>query len=138
MNYLIIPLYISYLFLQFSVLLFLENAFILDRHNLNEVYHVALPVVEHTSGEGRTCVQIVLTDEFEQFLATNAVLYESKFNHIHITEVVERVVWIIDVSHTTTHTSSEVATGLTQHYHTTASHILTAVVACTLDDRDGT
>ena len=83
-------------------------------------------------------MQVVLTDEFEQLLARYRVLYQRELHHIHITEVVEGMVGVVDVGHTTTHTSGEVTTCLTQHNHASASHILAAMVASTLDDSDGT
>ena len=48
------------------------------------------------------------------------------------------MVRVIDVCHTTTHTSGEVTARLAEYYHTTACHILTTVIACTLDDGNGT
>ena len=41
-------------------------------------------------------MQIVLTDKLEQLLARDAVFHQRKFYHIHITEVVEGVVWVVD------------------------------------------
>ena len=48
------------------------------------------------------------------------------------------MVGVVDVGHTTTHASSEVTTGLAQHNHASASHILAAVVASTFNHSDGT
>ena len=45
---------------------------------------------------------------------------------------------IVHVGHTTTHTSGEVAPRLTQYYHATACHILTAMVTSTFNHSDGT
>ena len=87
--------------------------------------------------EGRARVQIVLTDELQEFLTRYGVLHQRELHHIHITEVVEGVVKIIDVSHATTHTCGEVTTRLAEYHHTTACHILTTVIACALDDGNG-
>ena len=83
-------------------------------------------------------MEVVLTDELKQFFARNTVLNKAKLYHIHVTEVVEVVRGVVDVGHTTTHTSSKVAACLTEHNHASASHIFTAVVASTLDDGNGT
>ena len=83
-------------------------------------------------------MEVVLTDQFQQFLAADTVLDESQFHHIHVTEVVERMVLVIDVGHTATHTGCEVTARLTEHHHATTSHIFTAVIASALDDGDGT
>ncbi len=73
-----------------------------------------------------------------QLLAIGAVLHEVDLHHIHVAEVVEVVVLVPYVGDTTTHTSGEVTASLTEHYHTTARHVLAAVVAGTLDDGYGT
>ena len=119
-------------------LLFFKHAFVLDGDDLDEVFDVTMPVVEHTACEGRARVQVVLTDQFKQLLTTDTILDQREFHHIHITEVVERVVRVIDVCHATTHTSREVSSCLTQHDNASTSHILTAMVAGALDDCDGT
>ena len=124
--------------MQARHLLFFEHAFVLDRHNLDKVLDVAVPVVEHTSCQGRACVQIVLTNQLQQFFARYAVLNQREFNHIHVAEVVECVIGVVNIGHATTHTGSKVSACLTQHYHTSASHILAAVVAGTFNHSDGT
>ena len=83
-------------------------------------------------------MEIVLTDEFEEFLAAHGVLHEREFHHVHVAEVVECVVFVIHVSHTATHACSEVSASLAKHHHTAACHVLAAVVACTFHHSDGT
>ena len=119
-------------------MLLLEYSLVFDWHYLDEVLYVVVPVVEHGAGELTACVEVVLANQLVQLLAIGAVLYEVDLHHVHVTEVVEVVVLVPYVCDTTTHTSGEVASGLTEHYHTTASHIFTAVVAGTLDNGDGT
>ena len=97
-----------------------------------------MPVVEHTPCEGTACVQIVLADELEQFLPRNTVLYERELYHIHITEVVEGMIRVVDVCDAATHAGSEVAPSLAQYHHTATSHILATVVAGTFNHGDGT
>ena len=80
--------------------LLFEYALILDGHYLNEVLDVTVPVVEHATCKGRTGMQIVLTDEFEQFLTRDTVLYQRELHHIHVAEIVEGVLRVIDVGHT--------------------------------------
>ena len=82
-------------------------------------------------------MQVMLADELEQLLAAHGVLDEREFHHVHVAEIVERVVLVIDVGDTTTHTCGEVAAGLAEHDHATAGHVFAAVVAGTLDDGDG-
>ena len=66
---LVVSLDVCYLLLELFVLLFLKNTLVLDGHYLNEVLDVTVSVVEHAACQGRTCVQVVLTDELEQFFA---------------------------------------------------------------------
>ena len=134
---LIISLNVRNFLMQACHLLFFEHALVLDGHYLDEVLDVTMPVVEHTTSEGRACVQIVLTDELEQFLARNRVLNQRELHHIHVAEVVERMVRVVDVGHTARHSCGEVAARLSEHHHATAGHVLAAVVASTLDDGDG-
>ena len=61
--------------MQTGHLLLFEHPFVLDGYYLDEVFDIAMPVVEHTPCEGTACVQIVLADELEQFLPRNTVLY---------------------------------------------------------------
>ena len=42
---------------------------VFGKDNLDEVVYVALPVIEHTTSKSRACVQVVLTNQLEQFLA---------------------------------------------------------------------
>ena len=76
----------------------------------------------------------MLANEFVQLLAVVAVVDKVDFDHIHIAEVVEVVVLVPNVSYTTRHTGSEVASRFAQYYYATARHILAAVVACALDN----
>ena len=69
----------------------------------------------------------MLAYQFVQFLAVVAFVNKVDFHHVHITEVVEVVVLVPNVCHSTAHTGSKVASGFAQHYHATARHILTAV-----------
>ena len=80
----------------------------------------------------------MLAYEFQQFLARDAVLDEVDFNHIHVAEVVECVLGVVNVGHTTTHACSEVAARLAEHHHTTSRHVFAAVVAGSFDDGNGT
>ena len=124
--------------MQTGHLLLFEHPFVLDGYYLDEVFDIAMPVVEHTPCEGTACVQIVLADELEQFLPRNTVLYERELYHIHIAEVVEGMVRVVDVCDATTHAGSEVAPSLAQYHHTATSHILATVVAGTFNYGDGT
>ena len=117
--------------------LFFEHALVLDGHHLDEVLDIAVPVVKHASCEGRTRMKIVLTDEFKEFLARYGVLDQRELYHIHIAEIVKRMVGVINVGHTATHTRSKVTTRFAQYHHATARHILATMVAGTLDDRRG-
>ena len=119
-------------------MLFLQHALILDRHYLDEVFHIVVPVVEHGAGELTACIEIMLADELVQLLAVGAVLDKVDFHHIHVAEVVEVVVLVPYVGHTATHTCGKVAARLAEHYHASACHVLATVVASTLDDSDGT
>lgn len=44
-------LHVCNLLLELLHLLLLKDALVLDRHNLYELFNVAVPVVEHASGE---------------------------------------------------------------------------------------
>ena len=79
----------------------------------------------------------MLADELEQFFTRDTVFYQRELHHIHVAEIVERVVGVIDIGYAATHTGGEVAPGLAQHHHAAARHVLAAVVACALDDGDG-
>ena len=116
----------------------MQYSLVFDWHYLDEVLYVVIPIIEHGASQLTACVEIVLTNQLVQLLAIGAVLDEVDLHHIHITEVVEVVVLVPDISDTTAHTSGEVAASLTEHYDTSTGHVLTAVVACTLDDGDGT
>ena len=118
-------------------LLFFQHTFVLYRHHLDEVLYVAVPVVEHPACQGGTRMQVVLANQFQQFLARHTVLHQINLHHVHIAEVVERVLGVIDVGYTSRHTCGKVPAGLAEHHHTTACHILTAVVAGALDDGYG-
>ena len=136
-SFLIVALDVGNLLVQPSHLFFFEHTFVLNGDNLDEVLNDTLPVVEHTTCEGRTRVQVMLADEFEQFLARYTVFNETEFHHIHVAEIVEGVVWVVDVGNTTTHTGSEVTASLAKYNHTPASHILTTVITSALDDGYG-
>ena len=82
-------------------------------------------------------MQVVLANQFQQFLARHTVLHQINLHHVHIAEVVERVLGVIDVGYTSRHTCGKVPADLAEHHHTTACHILTAVVAGALDDGYG-
>ncbi len=97
-----------------------------------------VPVVEHGAGELTACIEVVLANQLVQLLAVGAVLHEVDLHHVHVAEVVEVVVLVPYIGNTTTHTCGEVTARLTEHYHSTACHVLTAVVAGTLDDGYGT
>ena len=97
-----------------------------------------VPVVEHGAGQLRTRVEVVLTNEFVQFFARHAIFHQIDLHHVHITEVVEVVVLVPDIGHTTAHTGGEVSSCLTKHNHPTACHVLAAVVACAFQYRNGT
>ena len=76
----------------------------------------------------------MLADKFEQFFAADRILHKVYLHHIHVAEVVESVVWVIDVSHAATHSGCEVAPSLTKNHNTSACHVLAAMVACAFDD----
>ena len=97
-----------------------------------------MPIIEHASCQSRACVEIMLTDEFEEFLAGHRVFDKRKLHHIHITEVIKRMVRVIDVCHTATHAGSKVTSCFAKHHNTSACHIFAAVVAGTLNDSNGT
>jgi len=61
-----------------------------------------------------------------------------KRNHAHVAAFGKHAVFIIDISHTTTHTCREVLASYAQHNHSTAGHILTTVVTHTLNHSRGT
>ena len=88
-----------------------------------------VPVVEHRAGEFRTGVEVVLADEFVQFLAVAAVVHEVDFNHVHVAEVVEVAVLVPHIGHATAHSGCKVASCFAENHHTSAGHILAAVVA---------
>ena len=117
--------------------LLFEHPLVLDWDYLDEVLDVAVPVVEHPPGQGAAGVQVMLADELEQFLARHAVLDQRELHHVHVAEIVERVVGVINVGHAAAHSSGEVAPRPSEHHHATARHILAAVVARALDDGDG-
>ena len=133
----IVALHVGNLLLQFLHLFFLEHALVLDRHYLDEVFNVAVPVVEHGTGEFAARVEIVLADELVKLLAVGVFFHEIDFHHVHVAEIVEVVVLVPDVGHAARHTSGEVASRLAKHYHASTRHIFTAVVAGTLDDGNG-
>ena len=97
-----------------------------------------VPVVEHRAGQLRASVEIVLADELMELLAVGGLLDKVDLHHIHVAEIVEVVVLVPDVGHTTTHTSGEVAACRTEDDDTATRHILTAVVSGALHDGDGT
>ena len=76
----------------------------------------------------------MLADELVQLLAVVAVIDEVYLHHVHVAEVVEVVVLVPHVGHAARHAGGEVAASLAEHHDTSASHILAAVVARTLDD----
>ena len=53
---LIVSLHVCNLLLQLLYLLFLQHTLILDRHYLDEVFHIVVPVVEHGAGELTACI----------------------------------------------------------------------------------
>ena len=104
---------------------------------MDEILDVARPVVEHAACEGGAGVEVMLADELEQFLARNAVLDERELDHVHVAEVVERMLGVIDVGHASRHTCGKVAARLAEHHDASTGHVFAAMVACTLDDGDG-
>ena len=104
---LVIALHIRNLLLQLLYLLLLENSLVLDWHNLDEILYVVVPVIEHSTGELTTSIEIMLTNQLMQLLAIGAVFHEVNLHHIHVTEVIEVVVLIPYVGNTTTHTSGD-------------------------------
>ena len=131
-------MYVSNLLVQLCHLLLLQYALVFYRYNLDELFAVVVPVVEHAACQCTAGVQIVLAYEFEQLLAAYVVLNERELHHVHIAEVVEVVMTVPDVCHTAAHAGSEVSSGVAEHYHATACHVFAAVVAGTLDDGNGT
>ena len=79
----------------------------------------------------------MLTDELEQFLATDRIFHKVYLHHIHVAEVVEGVVWIIDISHAATHACCEVPARLSEDNDTPAGHVFATMVACSFDDSNG-
>src|SRR5690606_18318932 len=56
----------------------------------------------------------------------------------HVAALLEGTVFVQHVSHAPRHTGGEVASGLTEHDHRTAGHVLAAVVAHAFYHRGGT
>ena len=79
----------------------------------------------------------MLTNQFMQFLAGCSIFQQRKLYHFHVTEVIEVTVFIPYVSNSPTHTCSKVTSGLTQYDYSSASHILTAMVAYSFYYRNG-
>ena len=105
--------------------------------DLDEVFNIAVPVVEHATCQSGSGVQIMLANQFVKFLARDAVFNQRELHHIHVAEVVETVVGVVDVGDTARHAGGEVSAGLAEHDNASAGHILAAVVAGALDDGYG-
>ena len=134
----IIATYGSNLFLQSSHLLLVVDMLVLNRHDLNEFLDVTAPVVEHLLGQFGTGAEVVTTDEVVQLVAGCLVFHERQFHHVHIAEVIERMVGVPYIGYTSTHTCGEVAACLSEYHDATTGHVLAAMVACTFDDGNGT
>ena len=115
--FLVFPLHIGYLFTKTCHLLLLQYTFVFYGNDLYEVIHVVVPVIEHPAGQCRPSVEVVLSDEFEQFLPAYTVFHESQFHHIHIAEIVESMVLVPYIRHSARHSGGEVAAGLTENHH---------------------
>ena len=116
----------------------MQNSLVFYWNNLDEIFNIAIPVIEHGTSKFTACVEIMLTDKFVQFLAITTFLNQVYLNHIHVTEIVEIVVLVPHVGNTTTHSGSEISTRFTKHYNTTACHIFATMVASTLDNSNST
>src|SRR5690606_10424732 len=71
----------------------------------------------------------MLADQFFQLCNIIAVSYSLEAVGFHVALTFEVAVLVPDVGNTAAHTGAEVATGLAEYYHASASHIFTAVVA---------
>ena len=73
-----------------------------------------------------------------QFLAVGGFFDEAQLHHFHIAEIVEIAVTVPDVGHTAGHACGKVASRLSEYYHASAGHVLTAVVTYALHYGCGT
>ena len=133
----VVPLHIGNLLLQFPYLLFLQDALVFDRHHLDEVFHIARPVIKHLAGQLGTSVEVVLAYQFVQFLAAGAFFHQVDFHHVHVAVIVEIMPFVPHVGHAATHACRKVSSGFTQHDHAAPGHVFATMVSRSFDDGDG-
>lgn len=129
---LIISLYISYFLLQLAHLFFLQYSFIFDRYYLDKFVHIAIPVIQHRPCQFGAGIEVMLADQFMQFLPVRCLLDKRELHHLHVAEIIEVVVLVPHVSHAATHSGSEITSGFSQYHDPSSGHVFATVVAYTL------
>ena len=68
-------------------------------------------------------------DKTVKFARISGLIYERKLYHLHVAEVVECAVGIVDIRYASTHTGCKVAASAPKYYSDTSGHVFAAVIA---------
>lgn len=114
--------------------LFFDDTLVVSGQDLDKAGQSAVEVEEDTSSELRAGVVVVVLDQTADESDLMRVLNAAQLNHLLVDLALEVLVDVKDVSNTTRHTSSEVATSAAKTENTTTSHVLATVVTHTLNN----
>src|SRR3954465_15247319 len=114
----------------------LEHAAVVLREQLHELRRQVLPVVEHRLADRRVGARDVLGDEVAHLDRVGLVHLDQVLPQRRVDLGAERPVAVEDEREAAAHAGGEVAPGRPEDDDAPAGHVLAAVVAAPLDDRD--
>ena len=117
--------------------LLFQHSLVIVWHDLNEMLHSLVPVLEELLSEITVGVLYVLPDVIKHGLLLLFRFDALESDKAHVALVGEFAVGIVHVCDTSAHTGGEVAASGTKDNDAAAGHVLTTVVAKALDDSRG-
>mmetsp|Transcript_43739 Transcript_43739/g.106165 ORF Transcript_43739/g.106165 Transcript_43739/m.106165 type:complete len:619 (-) Transcript_43739:2977-4833(-) len=115
-----------------------QDAFVVHRHNLDEVCERRIEGGQHLGGDGRVGLLVVRLDVRAQGCGLFRCIHRLQRHHLHVAPPRELLLRVVDVCDATAHAGAKVDARLSEAHNAAARHVLAAVVANPLHHRQST